>query len=79
MKATRARLLALRVALVGDSHAASLVPGLSRVAERAGWSVDAMVGNGGGLTTATPDDARRAYRRALLARLTGPERSAAAA
>ncbi|MGH3350963.1 MAG: acyltransferase family protein [Nocardioides sp.] len=61
---------ALRVALVGDSHAASLVPGLSRVATSSGWSVDAMVANGGGLLAATPDDERRAYRKALLARLT---------
>ncbi|TQL69407.1 peptidoglycan/LPS O-acetylase OafA/YrhL [Nocardioides albertanoniae] len=64
---------ALRVALVGDSHAASLIPGLSQVAKRAGWSIDAMVANGGGLLSAEPDDERRAYRRALLARLTEQE------
>ena len=65
---------ALRVALVGDSHAASLIPGLSRVAKGAGWSVDVMVANGGGLVAPDAGDERRAYRKALLARLTGAEK-----
>jgi hypothetical protein len=64
---------ALRVALVGDSHAASLIPGLSRVAKGSGWSVDVMVANGGGLVAPEAGDERRAYREALLARLTGEE------
>nr|WP_260173757.1 acyltransferase family protein [Nocardioides albus] len=62
---------ALRVALVGDSHAASLIPGLSRLAKGSGWSIDVMVANGGGLVAPEAGDARRAYRKALLARLTG--------
>ncbi len=61
---------ALRVALVGDSHAASLIPGLSRVAKGSGWSVDVMVANGGGLLAPEAGDERRAYRQALLSRLT---------
>jgi hypothetical protein len=65
---------ALRVALVGDSHAASLIPGLSRVAKGSGWSVDVMVANGGGLVAPEAGDERRAYREALLARLTGTEK-----
>ncbi|MEU0268497.1 acyltransferase family protein [Nocardioides sp. NPDC006303] len=65
---------ALRVALVGDSHAASLIPGLSRVAKGGGWSVDVMVANGGGLVAPDAGDERRAYRKALLARLTGAEK-----
>ncbi|SDK85264.1 Peptidoglycan/LPS O-acetylase OafA/YrhL, contains acyltransferase and SGNH-hydrolase domains [Nocardioides sp. YR527] len=64
---------ALRVALVGDSHAASLIPGLSRIAKDSGWSVDVMVANGGGLVAPEAGDERRAYREALLARLTGEE------
>ncbi|MBG6097559.1 acyltransferase family protein [Nocardioides luteus] len=64
---------ALRVALVGDSHAASLIPGLSQVAKGAGWSIDVMVANGGGLVSPAADDERRAYRKALLARLTRGE------
>jgi peptidoglycan/LPS O-acetylase OafA/YrhL len=65
---------ALRVALVGDSHAASLIPGLSRVAKGSGWAVDVMVANGGGLVEPAAGDERRAYRQALLARLTGKEK-----
>ncbi|MGY0536953.1 acyltransferase family protein [Nocardioides sp. YJ-D4] len=64
---------ALRVALVGDSHAASLVPGLSQVAKGAGWSVDVMVANGGSLVAPAAGDERRAYRKALLSRLTRGE------
>ncbi|MFD7077977.1 acyltransferase family protein [Nocardioides sp. NPDC059952] len=64
---------ALRVALVGDSHAASLIPGLSGVAKSSGWSVDVMVANGGGLVAPEAGDERGAYREALLARLTGGE------
>ena len=64
---------ALRVALVGDSHAASLIPGLSRVAKGSGWSVDVLVANGGGLVAPEAGDERRAYREALLSRLTGGE------
>ena len=60
---------ALRVALVGDSHGASLIPGLTRVAESSGWSVDTLVANGGGLLPATAGDPRRAYREALIERL----------
>ncbi|MER7607515.1 acyltransferase family protein [Nocardioides sp. NPDC127503] len=60
---------ALRVALVGDSHGASLIPGLTRVAESSGWSVDTLVANGGGLLPATAGDPRRAYREALIEQL----------
>jgi len=36
---------ATRIALTGDSHAASLIPGLSIAAEKGGWAVDVLVGN----------------------------------
>ena len=36
-----------KVALVGDSHAAMLIPGLRDRAAKAGWHVDTFVGNGG--------------------------------
>jgi hypothetical protein len=35
-----------RFALVGDSHAASLIPGLAAAAGSAGWRLDVFVGNG---------------------------------
>lgn len=35
-----------RVAVIGDSHAASLLPGLSEQAERMGWTLDTYVGVG---------------------------------
>jgi peptidoglycan/LPS O-acetylase OafA/YrhL len=36
----------IRIAVTGDSHAASLVPGLVVAAEEEGWALDVMVGNG---------------------------------
>jgi peptidoglycan/LPS O-acetylase OafA/YrhL len=36
----------IRIAVTGDSHAASLVPGLILAAEEKGWALDVMVGNG---------------------------------
>lgn len=35
-----------RIAITGDSHAASLVPGLIAAAEQEGWALDVLVGNG---------------------------------
>jgi peptidoglycan/LPS O-acetylase OafA/YrhL len=40
-----------RIAITGDSHAASLVPGLVAAAEQEGWAVDVLVGNGCQLTS----------------------------
>jgi len=40
----------LRVAVVGNSHAAALLPGLLQEAEERGWRVTVMVGNGCALT-----------------------------
>jgi peptidoglycan/LPS O-acetylase OafA/YrhL len=40
-----------RIAITGDSHAASLVPGLVAAAEENGWAVDVLVGNGCQLTS----------------------------
>lgn len=36
----------IRVALVGDSHAAVLIPGLAEAAEQRGWTLSAFVGQG---------------------------------
>jgi len=47
---------ATRVAVVGNSHAAALLPGLLPEAERLGWKVDVLVGFGCNLTT-TPNPA----------------------
>ncbi|MBT0994591.1 acyltransferase [Cellulomonas sp. DKR-3] len=46
----------VRVAVVGNSHAAALLPGLLPEAERLGWKVDVLVGFGCNLTT-TPNPA----------------------
>jgi peptidoglycan/LPS O-acetylase OafA/YrhL len=35
-----------RIAITGDSHAASLVPGLIAAAETEGWALEVLVGNG---------------------------------
>ena len=40
-----------RIAITGDSHAASLVPGLVAAAKEQGWAVDVLVGNGCQLTS----------------------------
>ncbi|QKJ20357.1 acyltransferase family protein [Microbacterium hominis] len=37
---------AIRIALVGDSHAAMLIPGLRTVARERGWQISTWVGNG---------------------------------
>lgn len=41
----------LRVAIVGNSHAAALLPGLLPEAQRRGWRVTVVVGNGCALST----------------------------
>lgn len=46
----------LRVALVGDSHAASLIPALTSDIDSTGWSLDTYVGNGCQWRTIAPDN-----------------------
>jgi peptidoglycan/LPS O-acetylase OafA/YrhL len=59
---------ALKVAIVGDSHAASLVPGLNRQLGRVNWSLDTYVGRGCGWSTTTADDPCKGHRDALRQR-----------
>jgi len=61
-----------KVALVGDSHAAMLIPGLRAQAESAGWHVDTFVGNGGVWRdpASVPAGADREYLTALRSALT---------
>lgn len=58
---------AAKVALVGDSHAAMLIPGLRDRAAEANWHVDTFVGNGGVWRDpgSVPAGADRDYLRAL--------------
>ncbi len=58
----------LRVALVGDSHAASLVPGLRRELRSANWRLDTFVARGCGWSTTSAADPCRAHREALQQR-----------
>jgi hypothetical protein len=46
---------ATRIALVGDSHARHLMPGLEAVAEAENWAIDSYFGNGCSLTIAPLD------------------------
>lgn len=64
---------AKKVALVGDSHAAMLIPGLRDRAARAGWHVDTFVGNGGvwRLPDSVPAGSDRDYLQALQDALVG--------
>lgn len=64
---------AKKVALVGDSHAAMLIPGLRDRAARAGWHVDTFVGNGGvwRLPDSVPAGSDRDYLQALQDALIG--------
>lgn len=59
---------ATRVALVGDSHAAMLIPGLRDRAAEMGWRLDVLVGNDGSWrdpASAAPGSAQEAYLTAL--------------
>jgi peptidoglycan/LPS O-acetylase OafA/YrhL len=59
---------ALRIALVGDSHAASLVPGLRRELRTANWRLDTFVARGCGWSTTSATDPCREHREALQQR-----------
>ncbi|MFB7894110.1 acyltransferase family protein [Microbacterium sp. NPDC056044] len=56
---------ALRVALVGDSHGAMLVPGLLPLLDGLGWQLDVFVANGGNWVKPSEGDARESYQRSL--------------
>jgi hypothetical protein len=61
---------ALRVAITGDSHAASLVPGLRPLLEASNWHLDVFVGRGCEWAPTTPDDPCFTYRTEVNNRLT---------
>lgn len=56
---------AIRVALVGDSHGAMLVPGLLPLLDELGWRLDVYVANGGNWREPSDGDQRAPYLRSL--------------
>lgn len=61
---------AVRVAIAGNSHAASLLPGLVPLLDEANWSLDVFVSRGCTWAPVTEDDACRNYRAEVNRRLT---------
>lgn len=57
---------AVRIAIAGDSHAASLIPGLVVAVEQLGWSLDVFVGSGCTFQPGGDCPARAEIDRALL-------------
>ncbi|WP_309067382.1 acyltransferase family protein [Microbacterium sp.] len=58
-----------RIALVGDSHAAMLIPALKPHLEKLGWAIDLYVSRGGMLAAPSGSDDMDEYRRTLISEL----------